>query len=156
MSYQLEFSTHLTILKKSGRGSVDGISREMTPYLHMSLPRGITNLSSIPFQSGQRMFRSWILLFRIIPIDYSDVTLLSLEEDVSFVEQSHNTKRSWRHARNTTPAGDGCVLTDQLTFKPRAAGWLVCKVVRVFFRHWHRMLQRCNGVLMDRLEVAQS
>jgi len=68
--------------------SMDGISKEMSPYMHMSAPAGVTNLQSIPFEPGKRLFRSWITLFKIIPFDYSDLTLESLEEGVGIVEQS--------------------------------------------------------------------
>jgi hypothetical protein len=126
--------------------SFNGIAKEMAPFLHMSTPRGVTNLKSMPFQPGKPMFRSWITLFRVIPFDYSDLTLMSFEEGVGFVEQSEmGTMRHWRHKRLLTPVGGGCVLTDELTFEPRIAGWLSFRIVRAFFTHRHRKLERYLG-----------
>lgn len=149
MRYNLTFSTHLAASPATvwdWMTSFAGISKEMAPYLRMSTPRGVTDLRSIDFQPGKPMFRSWISLFRLIPFDYSDLTLISLEEGVGFVEQSPmGSMRSWRHARRLTPAGDGCVLTDELTFEPRIAGGLSYRIVRAFFSHRHRMLARHLG-----------
>lgn len=149
MQYNLKFSTQLAASPSrvwEWMTSFDGISKEMAPYLHMSKPKGVTDLRSVNFQPGKPMFRSWISLFRLIPFDYSDLTLISLEEGVGFVEQSPmGSMRSWRHVRQLAPTGDGCVLTDELTFEPRIAGWLSCRIVRAFFSHRHRMLARYLG-----------
>ncbi len=150
MQYQLTFSTHLAASPSTvwdWMTSFAGISREMSPYLHMSKPSGVSDLRSLAFQPGQPMFRSWISLFHLIPFDYSDLTLVSLEEGVGFVEQSPmGSMRSWRHSRQLRSAADGgCVLTDELTFEPRTAGWLCCRIVRAFFSHRHRMLARYLG-----------
>jgi ligand-binding SRPBCC domain-containing protein len=104
----------------------------------------------MPFQPGKPMFRSWITLFHVIPFDFSDLTLMSLEEGVGFVEQSKmGTMRSWRHARRITPAGGGCVLTDELAFEPRIMGWLSFRIVRAFFAHRHRRLERYLGKFVN-------
>ena len=153
MQYNLKFSTQLAASPSAvwdWMTSFEGISREMAPYLQMSAPRGVTSLLAVDFQLGKPMFRSWIRLFRLIPFDYSDLTLLSLEQGVGFVEQSPmGSMRSWRHVRRLTPTAGGCVLTDELTFEPRIAGWLSCRIVRAFFNHRHRMLERHLGKFIE-------
>lgn len=122
---------------------MDGIAREMAPYLRMSAPLGVTDLTSLDPEPGKRLFRSWIKLFGVLPVDYSDLTLVSMEEGVGFVEQSPmGTMRLWRHERRITPDGEGCVLSDVLTFEPRLAGWLTVRIVRALFGHRHRMLRK--------------
>ncbi|MCC6558781.1 MAG: hypothetical protein IT372_38100 [Polyangiaceae bacterium] len=149
MPYNLKFSTHLAASPDevwAWMTSFEGISKEMAPYVHMSCPRGVTGLESVAFTPGKRLFRSWITLFRVIPFDYSDLTLESLEEGVGFVEQSPmGSMRSWRHVRRITAAPRGCILTDELTFEPRFAGWLASEIVKAFFQHRHRMLARHLG-----------
>lgn len=149
MRYTLTFSTRLTASPSTvweWMTSFDGISKEMAPYLHMSAPRGVRDLRSVSFQPGRRLFRSWITLFRIIPVDYSDVTLISLEDGVGLVEQSPmGTMRLWRHERRISPVGAGSILTDGLTFEPRIAGWLTSRIIRAFFEHRHRNLKRYLG-----------
>ncbi len=149
MSYHLKFSTHLAASSEqvwSWITSFDGIAKEMAPYMQMSVPAGVTDLGSVTVTSGQPLFRSWIKLFGVIPFDYSDLTLESLEEGVGFVEQSPmGSMRSWRHERRIISASTGCILTDELTFEPRLAGWLTSKMVSAFFAHRHRMLAQHLG-----------
>lgn len=126
--------------------SFQGISKEMAPYLHMSAPAGVEDLSSVSFELGDRMFRSWITLFGVLPIDYSDLTLVSLNPGIGFVEQSPmGSMKLWRHERRVSPYGNGSKVSDTLTFEPRFAGGLVSKVVRAFFSHRHRMLEKNLG-----------
>ena len=126
--------------------SLKGISKEMAPYIHMSAPNGVEDLSSIAFVPGVPMFRSWITLFGVLPIDYSKLTLLSLNSGIGFVEQSPmGSMKLWRHERHVTPSGAGSIISDTLTFQPRFAGRLVYVIVRAFFSHRHRMLEKNLG-----------
>lgn len=149
MRYTLRFSTELGVPTSAAwewMTSFEGISKEMAPYLHMSAPRGVRSLAAVDFEPGKAMFRSWITLFGMLPFDYSDLTLLSLDEGIGFVEQSPmGTMRLWRHERRLAASGAGCVLTDELTFEPRIAGWLSFRIVRAFFAHRHRNLARHLG-----------
>lgn len=128
MTYHLTFSTHLLASPDevwAWMTSFDGISKEMAPYMRMSVPRGVTDLSSVTITPGKPLFRSWIPLFGIIPFDFSDLTLESLEPGVGLVEQSPmGSMRLWRHARRIEAASTGCILIDELTFEPGSpVGW---------------------------------
>ncbi len=151
MPYSLKFSTRLAASKQDvweWITSLDGISREMAPYMRMTAPKGMTSINSLAFQPGQRMFRSWILLFGLIPFDFSDLTLESLDKGEGLVEQSPmGSMRLWRHERRLASVEGGCELTDKLTFEPRFAGWLTFRIIRAFFRHRHRNLGRYLGKL---------
>ena len=126
--------------------SFDGISREMMPLLRMSAPAGVRDIASVPFTPGVPMFRSWIRLGGVLPIDFSDLTLVSLTPGEGFVEQSHmGSMRSWRHERRITPLASGCRLIDVLTFEPRFGGRLAVAIVRRFFTHRHDMLRKHLG-----------
>src|SRR5438067_106868 len=90
--------------------SMEGISRELWPILRMTAPRGVKSIGDVPIEPGNPLFRSWILLFGIIPIDRSDLTLLSLDVGKRFVEQSPMLSMSlWRHVRtlSSTPKAGG-------------------------------------------------
>jgi hypothetical protein len=115
----------------------------MAPYLRMTSPNGLTNLASISFEPGVPMFRSWICLGTILPIDYSYVTLVSLSPGVGFVEESRmGSMRKWRHDRRITPLAAGCRIVDTLTFEPRFCSSIVAIVVKYVFLHRHRMLRK--------------
>lgn len=130
--------------------SFDGISKEMAPILQMSAPKGMRDIASIPFEPGVPMFRSWIRLGGVLPIDFSDLTLLSLTPGKGFVEQSRmGSMRLWRHERAISPHGSGCRITDTLNIEPRFGGRLAVAFVRKFFSHRHSMLRKHLGVYAD-------
>lgn len=123
--------------------SVEGISAEMWPLLRMTFPRGMRSLGDAPAGLGVRLCRSWLLLFGVLPVDYSDLTLVELEEGKGFVEQSPmGSMKTWRHERTIAPSASGTRLTDRLTFEPRFAAPVVRALVKVFFKHRHAVLKR--------------
>jgi ligand-binding SRPBCC domain-containing protein len=127
--------------------SIHGISRELSPILRMTTPRGVRTLSDVQVQPGQRLFRSWLLVLGVLPMGYSDLTLLELESGVGFVEQSPMTSmRLWRHERRVHARGPGTSrLTDRLTFEPAIASGLTARIVRWLFEHRHRVLRAHFG-----------
>lgn len=151
MEYTLTFSTRLAAAPNEvweWITSFSGISREMAPYMTMTFPEGLVGLNSIAIVPGRKLFRSWLKLFGVIPFDYSDMTLVSIDEGEGFVEESPmGSMRQWRHERRITPSGSGSILTDKLTFEPRLFGGLSRAIVNFFFRHRHRKLQRHLGKL---------
>lgn len=83
MKHSLELSTHITASPAevwSWMTSIDGIAREMAPSVQMSAPKGVKRLAAVKPMPGQRLFRSWITLFGIVPCDYCDLTWLSPEK----------------------------------------------------------------------------
>jgi len=88
------------------------------------------------------------LLVWVLPVDYSDLTLLELKHGVGFVEQSPmGSMRLWRHERSIKPLPVGCVVTDALSFERRFAKAISAWVVRQLFRHRHAVLRSKLGVL---------
>jgi len=129
--------------------SVEGLRREMRPFLRMTIPRGVASLDSLEVMPGRRLFRSYLLAFGVIPFDYSDLTLIELRPGRGFLEQSPmGSMRLWRHERRIDPVASdpGCsVVTDRLTFTPRFAAPLAAWIVHRFFEHRHAVLRRHFG-----------
>jgi ligand-binding SRPBCC domain-containing protein len=129
--------------------SVDGISAEMWPFFRMTMPKGIRSLSDVQIEPGVRMFRSYVFLFGVLPIDYSDMTLLELDSGRGFVEQSPmGSMKLWRHERRIVPCPSdtsAVLLVDQLTFRPRMAQRLVGWFIRHVFTHRHKVLRANLG-----------
>ncbi len=126
--------------------SFQGIATEMRPLMRMSVPRGIRRLTDVDVIPGQPLFFSWILLFCILPVDWSRLTLLEIDEGRGFVEQSPmGSMRTWRHERRIEAAENGCALIDRLSFEPRFAAPLVGWFVRRFFAHRHAVLRKHLG-----------
>ena len=123
--------------------SVDGISRELRPWLRMTAPRRVRSLEDVQVRPGERLFRSYVFLFGVLPIDYSDMTLLELEPGRGFVEQSPMASMAlWRHERHILPGEEGAWrLVDRLTFRPRLAAPLTRWFIQRVFTHRHRVLR---------------
>lgn len=126
--------------------SVQGIQNEMMPLMKMTMPKSVTSLSEVEPTLNEPLFRSWILLLGIIPVDYSYVTLIEYESGQSFVEESRMGQfRLWRHARRvdvceTNP--DACVIHDTLTFQPKCLIAINIWMVNTLFKHRHRQLKK--------------
>lgn len=129
--------------------SIKGISAEMWPFFRMTVPRGLTSLNDVDVELGVRMFRSYVFLFGVLPIDYSDMTLLELNTGEGFVEQSPmGSIKLWRHERRIEPCpsdSNAVLLVDQLTFQPRMASRLVGWFIRCVFVHRHEVLKANFG-----------
>ena len=124
--------------------SVEGITRETMPFFRMTTPAGIRSLTDVKFVSGKKLFRSVIYFGGLLPLDYSDLTLIELKQDEGFKECSPMfSMHRWQHERWIRNADqDGCVdLIDTLTFEPRFlrafTGWLVNRI----FVHRHAVLR---------------
>ena len=124
----------------------EGINDELRPLMRMTAPARVRALDPAEVVLGERIFRSWILLFGLIPIDYDDLSLIALEPGRGFHERSTMlSMRTWEHERWLEADGDGrCRLRDRLSFEPRVslAGPLLERFIALTFRHRHRRLRR--------------
>ena len=124
-----------------------GVNYELRPLVSMTCPRRYAGLRLDPdlVPLGERIFRSWILLLGILPIDWDDLTLVRIERGVGFLESSTMlSQRRWVHERTLAAVDGGCRVTDHITFEPRLPGLgrVFLPVFRFFFRHRHRRLAR--------------
>jgi ligand-binding SRPBCC domain-containing protein len=124
--------------------SMEGINDELGPWMRMTAPRG-TELTPEAVPLGERWFRSWILAFGVIPIDYDDLCLVSVDPPHGFHERSSMlSARVWVHKRTLTAEGDGTRLVDELGFEPRLPlfGPVLRALIPRVFRHRHKRLRR--------------
>jgi ligand-binding SRPBCC domain-containing protein len=128
--------------------SMQGINHELGPWMRMTAPRG-AELSPSAVPLGERWFRSWILLFGVLPFDYDDLCVERLEPGRSFLERSSMlSAASWEHERTLEPAtGGATVLTDRVVFRPRLgfSRRPHRAVIAAIFRHRHRRLRAFFG-----------
>ncbi len=125
--------------------TMEGVNAELMPIARMTHPRGLSRLDPAAVVPGRRLFRSWILLFGVLPIDYDDLTLLQLIPGVGFSESSSMlSQRRWNHERVLEDADGACRVTDRVAFMPRLPwlGPLYRAVFHQVFLHRHRRL-RC-------------
>jgi ligand-binding SRPBCC domain-containing protein len=132
-----------------------GVNYELGPLLRMTHPPEIDRLDlglggREPRSGGigRPAFRSRVLLFGFLPVDYDDVTIVRLDPGRGFLERSPlGTQRLWEHERRLEPAGGGCAIVDRVRHEPRVplAGRWQSALLRQVFRHRHRRLRRRFG-----------
>lgn len=126
--------------------SIRGISREMAPIMKMTVPKSVETLSEVNVELGKPLFRSWVLLFGVLPIDRSDLTLVRLDVGRGFLERSPMlSMKLWQHERTISIRGGKTVLTDELTFEPRFLSKFVEWMIRTIFTNRHAVLRRELG-----------
>src|SRR5262249_49538334 len=124
--------------------TMEGINHELMPIARMTHPRDVTHLDPAALPIGERLFRSWILLFGVLPIDYDDITLLRFTPGVGFTESSPMlSQRRWDHERTLEDANGACRVTDRIAFVPRVPllGPAMRAVFHQVFLHRHRRLR---------------
>ena len=131
--------------------SPEGINYEMLPWMTMSFPRSAGSMTIDTIPVGKPIGRAWLRLFGVVPFDYDFLTIAELEPGRRFHEKSTMlSMRRWEHERTLTPRGGGrTTLHDRVTFQTRLPltliAPLISRVVRAFFGHRHRRLQKHFG-----------
>jgi ligand-binding SRPBCC domain-containing protein len=127
----------------------EGVNDEMRPWLRMTVPRGFDGLDPGSVVLGERIGRSWILLFGLLPFDYDDLTLARIEPGRGFLERSTMlSQQLWEHERTIEPHGEGgCTIADRVRWQPRLGlpARPLRPVIAWFFRHRHARLRRRFG-----------
>lgn len=129
-------------------GTLPGVNRELAPLLRMTYPPEFATLHIDEAPAG-RLFRSWILLLGVLPVEYDDLTIVE-HLPYGFQEASPMLMvREWRHRRELTDLPGGCRVIDEVSFVPRwqPAAPLLLVVFLLVFRLRHRNLRRMFGVL---------
>jgi ligand-binding SRPBCC domain-containing protein len=127
--------------------SLDGINREMGPWLKMTSPpeaRGLA-LDDAGVALGEPLFTSVVLFGGVVPVDRMRVTITELEPGRRFVERSPMLAvRGWRHERTIDAHPAGSLVSDHVSFDPRigAASAVMRAAIGAFFAHRHRQLGR--------------
>lgn len=149
---ELEFSS--VVQAPAGRVWDDatrfgGINGELLPLMRMTAPREWADRTINDAQPGQRLFRSWLLLFGVIPVDYDDLGIAEIGPGHRFLERSQMLSATlWEHERAVTEEGaDRSRVTDRLRFvaRWRPLGPVLRWFVPIVFTHRHRRLRRRYG-----------
>ncbi|MDI1442639.1 hypothetical protein [Polyangium sp. 6x1] len=128
----------------------EGVNDELGPWLKMSTAPGTSNRLDEGVPLGKSLFRSWLLLGGLLPVEYDDLCFSRLESGRGFLETSSmGTQLAWVHERTLEPVGSGARarLTDRLRFTPRwgALGRPSRLLVTGVFTHRHARLRARFG-----------
>jgi len=125
-----------------------GVNRELWPWLRMTFPADIGDLTR-GWQPGELRFRSWLLLLGVLPVEYDDLGFAEVDAGRRFLERSRlATQALWEHERVVEPASGGARLTDRVRFVPRlrALAPVHAPVFQAVFWWRHRRLRALFGV----------
>ncbi|MBL7493706.1 hypothetical protein I6A60_34925 [Frankia sp. AgB1.9] len=130
--------------------SPEGINDELMPVMRMSVPVGLRGKTIDDVPLGERVCRSWLLLFGFVPFEYDDIVIAEREPGRRFRETSTMwSVRRWVHERTVAPHVDGSIVEDQITFRLRCpvgavpgSHRLLGAVLTLLFAHRHRRLRR--------------
>lgn len=128
--------------------TMEGINDEFRPLLKMTAPAAVREAGLSAVVPGERICRSWLLLFGVIPVDYDDLVLESIGPGTEFHERSTMlTQRLWHHDRVVRDTDQGCTVTDHVAWESRLPipGALQRPIFKFVFRYRHRRLQRRFG-----------
>ena len=142
-----------------------GVNYEMSPWLRMTFPPDARSVTE-SWAPARTLFRSWLLVGGVLPLEYDDVAFVAVEPGRRFLERSVLlSQRVWEHERLIEPlapsepsdpapavAADhapvrGCRVTDRLGFEPRIAALAAVyeAIFRQVFAHRHRRLRKRFG-----------
>lgn len=128
--------------------TMEGINDEFRPLLKMTAPAEVREAGLAAVVPGERICRSWLLLFGVFPIDYDDLVLESIGPGTEFHERSTMfTQRLWHHDRVVRDTARGCTVTDHIAWEPRLPipGELQKPIFKTIFRYRHHRLKRRFG-----------
>lgn len=122
--------------------TIEGVNAELHPLARMTSP------GEDEIRTGA-LGRSWVLAGGVLPVDYDDLYLESVEPGRGFRERSAlGSCSAWHHDRtlHALPGG-GTRIVDEVAFTPRlrAAGGLMMFVLEALFRWRHRRLRSIWG-----------
>jgi ligand-binding SRPBCC domain-containing protein len=119
--------------------SAEGINHELFPMLHMSSLSDFSTKKLNTIQLGVPITKSWLLLFGLLPIGISELTLVELHIGERFIEQSKMSfMKYWRHERMIAPHGTGTIIRDVLTFEPIMLNKSCTFFIKRLFRNRHK------------------
>ncbi len=122
--------------------SMDGVNFELRPLVRMTVPKHARGKTLEEVELDTVAFRSVLLAGGVLPFDRHALRLAKVQPGRGFQERSTSLLHTrWEHERTIVPDGDGCLLTDRVTFTPRlGSAGLERPIVAALFRHRHRRL----------------
>jgi ligand-binding SRPBCC domain-containing protein len=118
--------------------SFEGVNDELMPIVRMTCPAEHRRIDPATVPLGRPWFRSWLLLFGVLPIDWDHLKLVAIDPPHGFHEDSTMlSQRRWVHRRTLEPADGGTRVTDRIEFEPRVplVGGALRALFAIVFRH---------------------
>lgn len=125
-----------------------GVNAELWPLVKMTASAQWANVPLAQWPEKQQLFKSWILLLGILPIDRHAFYLQAVLPGRGFVETSSSTVNAqWNHTRIIVPIAGGCRVTDSVEYQSRVPllGEALKPTYQLVFWWRHRRLRAQFG-----------
>lgn len=129
--------------------TMPGVNAELMPLLRMTYPAQYREIDAKQAPVNTLLFRSWLLLFGLIPVDLHALAFDRLLDNGFDERSTSGLQKIWIHRRRVEPIDGGARVIDELEFEPRLA-WLRGFdrfMVAQTFAHRHRRLRTRYGEL---------
>ena len=124
------------------------VNWELAPIVKMTAPRHWQRSRIVDWEVGGELFKSWILLFGLLPVDRHAFRLRKAAFDRGFDECSSSwMNKAWNHRREIRERGGGCTVVDRVEVVSRVPLLLplLFPIYRLIFRHRHGRLRKKFG-----------
>ncbi|MCK5050263.1 MAG: hypothetical protein KAS53_00895 [Candidatus Cloacimonetes bacterium] len=131
---------------------MEGVNAELSPWMKMTYPLEMNRFDPEMTPIGKLVFRSTILVFGLIPIDYYNLSFVKIDSPTQFHEQSSSIGfKKWTHIRTLETVERGCRLTDKVEYEPRIPilGGALHPVFLGLFKHRQKYLRKKFGYLNE-------
>jgi hypothetical protein len=124
---------------------MQSVNWELAPIVRMTAPRPWQDSPIANWEVGSELFKSWILLFGLLPVDRHAFRLRKADFDRGFDECSSSwMNREWNHCREIRAHERGCTVIDRVAVVGRVPLLvpLLMPIYRFIFRHRHCRLRK--------------
>lgn len=128
--------------------TMEGVNTELNPFVRMTAPSAYSRRNILDWPKKQALFKSWILLFKFLPIDRHAFYFDAINPQAGFSESSSSwTNRYWNHERKVIAEGTGCRVIDTVHYQSRIPfiDLLLQPIYRFVFWQRHKYLRRHYG-----------
>lgn len=124
--------------------TMEGVNFELRPLVRMTVPEHARGKTLEEVELDAVAFHSLLLAGGVLPFDRHALRLTRVQPGRGFHERSTSLLHArWEHERTIVADGDGCLLTDRVTFEPRLGpAGLERPIVAALFRHRHERLTK--------------
>ena len=128
--------------------TMPAVNNELQPLARMTCPAEWAQRNILDFPEHRLLFRSWILLFGLLPVDRHAIRFQAILPGRGFDENSWSiANRRWCHQRRISAREDGCRVEDIVEYESRLPllGPLLKPAYQWVFRQRHRNLRSRYG-----------
>ena len=128
--------------------TMPAVNTELRPLARMTFPAEWASRPILDWPENQLLFRSWILLFGLLPVDRHAIRFQATMPGRGFEENSRSiVNRRWCHRRKISPGQNGCRVEDIVEYESRLPllGYLLKPLYQWVFRQRHRNLRARYG-----------